>query len=55
MNKKDLSERDIKNPHTVEVEHGDPAELLAKLDESEVQTASLRTRLKTILEEALLR
>ena len=46
---------DFKNPHTVEVEHGDPAELLAKLDESEAQTANLRTRLKTILEEALLR
>lgn len=46
---------DFKNPHTVEVEHGDPAELLARLEESEAQTAGLRDRLRTILEEALLR
>jgi len=26
---------DFKNPHTVEVEHGDPSELLVKLEESE--------------------
>ena len=46
---------DFKNPHTVEEDHGDPAELLAKLEESEAATAKLRDRLKAILEEALLR
>jgi type I restriction enzyme M protein len=46
---------DIKNPHTVEEDHGDPAELLAKLNESEAATAKLRDKLKTILEQALLR
>ena len=30
---------DFKNPHTVEENHGDPAELLAKLQESEAETA----------------
>ena len=46
---------DIKNPHTVADDHGDPEELLAKLDEAEAQTAALRDQLKAILEEALLR
>jgi type I restriction enzyme M protein len=46
---------DFKNPHTVEDDHGDPAELLAKLEKSEAETAKLRDRLKAILEEALLR
>ncbi|MEE9270756.1 MAG: class I SAM-dependent DNA methyltransferase [Candidatus Krumholzibacteria bacterium] len=46
---------DFKNPHTVADDHGDPEELLAKLDEAEKQTASLRDQLKAILEEALLR
>ncbi len=46
---------DFKNPHTVEEDHGDPAELLAKLEESEAETTKLRDRLKAILEEALLR
>ncbi len=46
---------DIKNPHTVEEDHGDPAELLAKLNESEAATAKLRDKLKSILEQALLR
>jgi type I restriction enzyme M protein len=46
---------DIKNPHTVADDHGDPAELLAKLDEAEQQTATLRDKLKAILTEALLR
>ena len=46
---------DFKNPHTVADDHGDPQELLAKLVESELQTASLRDRLKGILAEALLR
>ena len=46
---------DFKNPHTVEEDHGDPEELLAKLEESERQTADLRNNLRAILEEALLR
>ncbi len=46
---------DFKNPHTVEEDHGDPAELLAKLEKSETETAKLRDRLKAILEDALLR
>jgi type I restriction enzyme M protein len=46
---------DFKNPHTVEENHGDPAELLAKLEESEAETAKLRDKLKAILAEALLR
>ncbi len=46
---------DFKNPHAVEENHGDPAELLAKLEESEAETAELRDRLKTILGETLLR
>jgi type I restriction enzyme M protein len=46
---------DFKNPHTVEENHGDPAELLFKLKESEAETAKLRDELKAILEEALLR
>ena len=35
------------------IDHGDPAELLAKLEESEQETAKLRDKLKAILEEAL--
>ena len=35
--------------------HGDPAELLKALDQSEQQTAQLRDQLKAILSEALLR
>ncbi len=46
---------DFKNPHTVEENHGDPAELLAKLEASETETDHLRDRLKSILAEALLR
>ena len=46
---------DFKNPHIVEENHGDPAALLAKLEEIEAETAKLRDRLKAILEEALLR
>ncbi len=40
---------DFKNPHTVEEDHGDPAELLAKLEASETETAKLRDKLKAIL------
>ena len=46
---------DFKNPHVVADDHGDPEELLAKLEESEKQTAVLCDQLKAILEEALLR
>ncbi|MBI3915867.1 MAG: SAM-dependent DNA methyltransferase [Betaproteobacteria bacterium] len=46
---------DFKNPHTVADDHGDPEELLARLEESEAETAKLRDRLKSMLEEALLR
>ncbi len=46
---------DIKNPHTIADDHGDPEELLALLDAAETEAASLRYRLKTILAEALAR
>jgi type I restriction enzyme M protein len=46
---------DFKNPHTVADDHGDPEELLAKLEEAEKQTAALRDQLKVILAEALTR
>lgn len=46
---------DIKNPHTVADDYGDPAVLLESLNAAEVQTASLRNRLKAILAEALAR
>jgi len=46
---------DIKNPHTVADDHGDPEELLAQLNAAEVETARLREELKTILAEALIR
>ena len=46
---------DIKNPHSVADDHGDPAELLAALDAAEAETARLRSQLKDILAEALAR
>jgi type I restriction enzyme M protein len=46
---------DIKNPHTVADDHGDPEELLVNLNEAEKETANLRDQLKAILEKALLR
>jgi type I restriction enzyme M protein len=46
---------DIKNPHTVADDHGDPETLLAALDAAEAEAARLRAELKAILEEALLR
>jgi type I restriction enzyme M protein len=46
---------DFKNPHTIADDHGDPEELLAKLDEAEQQAAALREQLRGILAEALLR
>ncbi|WP_305629201.1 hypothetical protein [Methylicorpusculum sp.] len=46
---------DSKNPHTIADDHGDPAELLAKLEQDEQTVAHLRDQLKSILAEALLR
>jgi type I restriction enzyme M protein len=46
---------DFKNPHTVAADHGDPAELLAKLEQDKQRTATLRDQLKATLAEALLR
>jgi len=46
---------DCKNPHTVADNHGDPEELLAKLEQDEKRTTTLRDRLKAILAEVLLR
>ena len=46
---------DVKNPQTVADDHGDPEELLEKLNAAEQQTARLRDQLKAILAEALLR
>jgi type I restriction enzyme M protein len=46
---------DFKNPHTISEDHGDPVELLAKLNQTEGQANTLRDQLKTILAEALLR
>ena len=46
---------DFKNPHTTALDHGDPQELLAKLEQDEQKTAALRGQLKIILAEALLR
>jgi type I restriction enzyme M protein len=46
---------DIKNPHTVADDHGDPDVLLAQLSDAEAQTASLRDKLKAILADALAR
>jgi type I restriction enzyme M protein len=46
---------DIKNPHTVADDHGDPATLLAALNAAEAETARLRDQLKAVLAEALTR
>jgi type I restriction enzyme M protein len=46
---------DFKNPHTVAEDHGDPEELLAKLEEAEKEAVALRDQLKVILAEALTR
>ncbi len=46
---------DIKNPHTVAADHGDPETLLADLLAAEARTAELRNQLKNILAEALTR
>ncbi|MBM3527718.1 MAG: SAM-dependent DNA methyltransferase [Alphaproteobacteria bacterium] len=46
---------DIKNPHTVADDHGDPETLLADLNAAEAETVNLRNQLKAILGEALAR
>lgn len=46
---------DFKNPNIITDDHADPAELLARLNEAEKQTAAVRDKLKAILQEALLR
>jgi type I restriction enzyme M protein len=46
---------DIKNPHTVPDDHGDPAVLLENLKAAEAETTTLREQLKAILAEALTR
>jgi len=46
---------DIKNPHTVAEEHGDPETLLEELRSAEAEAAALRDELKAILAEALTR
>ena len=46
---------DIKNPHTMADDLGDPETLLAALQEAEAETAGLRDQLKTILADALTR
>lgn len=44
---------DIKNPHTIADDHGDPETLLADLASAEAETGALRNQLKVILAEAL--
>jgi type I restriction enzyme M protein len=46
---------DIKNPHAVADDHGDPEALLADLARAEAETAAYRDQLKAILAEALAR
>lgn len=46
---------DVKNPHVVDADHGDPEELLKELTAAEAKAAGLRDQLKMILKEALLR
>jgi type I restriction enzyme M protein len=46
---------DWKNPHTVADEHGNPEELLSRLEEADQKVHELRDQLKAILEAALLR
>ena len=46
---------DIKNPHTVAEDHGDPEALLEDLTAAEAEVAAIRDQLKAILTEALAR
>jgi type I restriction enzyme M protein len=45
---------DIKNPHVVAHDHGDPEELLAKLDLAEATVAAVQDQIRDILGAALL-
>ena len=46
---------DIKNPHAVEEDHGDPETLLDNLTAAETEVVAIRDQLKAILSEALAR
>lgn len=46
---------DIKNPHSVDEDHGDPETLLNDLSVAEAEVAAIRDQLKAILSEALAR
>jgi type I restriction enzyme M protein len=46
---------DIKNPHAVADEYGDPETLLADLNAAEAETSKLHDQLKAIMAEALTR
>jgi type I restriction enzyme M protein len=46
---------DIKNPHTVDEDHGDPEHLLADLNAAEAEVVAIRDQLKSILADALAR
>lgn len=46
---------DIKNPHTEEADHGDPAELIRELEQAEKRVSGIRLELMAILGEALSR
>ena len=46
---------DVKNPHTVAEDHGDPEALLEGLGKAEDEVAALRDQLKAVLTEALAR
>ena len=46
---------DIKNPHTVEKDHGDPEALLEALTHAEAEVISVRDQLRAVLAKALLR
>ena len=59
VNAEEVRERsynlDIKNPHTLAEDHGDPETLLEDLGAAEAEAAAIRGELKTILSEALAR
>jgi type I restriction enzyme M protein len=46
---------DIKNPHSVADDYGDPEALLVDLAAAEAETAGLRDQLKAVLAEAFAR
>jgi type I restriction enzyme M protein len=46
---------DIKNPHTLADDHGDPEQLLEALNAAEAETTKLRDQVTAILAEALAR